>query len=81
MCIRSPHTDDYKVTPGQKVEGGEATFCICPSETVISYHLRPQSDPKPKLQAVAAVLQQDTSAIVTLKSSGIDRPAQLDGKK
>lgn len=33
------------------------------------------------LQAVAAVLQQDTSAIVTLKSSGIDRPAKLDGKR
>ena len=33
------------------------------------------------MQAVAALLQQDTSAIVTLKSSGIDRPAQLDGKR
>ena len=32
------------------------------------------------LQAVAAVLQQDQSAIVTLKSSRITRPAQLDGK-
>jgi hypothetical protein len=27
-------------------------------------------------QAVAALLQQDTSAVVTLKSSGIDRPAK-----
>jgi len=32
------------------------------------------------LQAVAAVLQKDTSAIVTLSSSGLDRPAKLDGK-
>ena len=30
-------------------------------------------------QAVAALLQDDTSAIVTLESSGIDRPAKLDG--
>ena len=29
---------------------------------------------------VAALLQKQTSAIVTLKSSGIDRPAKLDGK-
>ena len=27
------------------------------------------------------MLQSDTSAIVTLKSSGIDRPALLDGKR
>ena len=32
-------------------------------------------------QAIAAILQDDTSAIVTLKSSGLDRPAKLDGKK
>lgn len=31
-------------------------------------------------QAVAALLQTDTSAVVTLKSSGIDRPSKLDGK-
>ena len=32
------------------------------------------------MQAVAAVLQEDTSALVTLASSGLDRPAKLDGK-
>ncbi len=32
------------------------------------------------LQAVATLLEDDTSAIVTLKSSGLDRPSQLDGK-
>ena len=31
-------------------------------------------------QAVAAILQTDTSAIVTLKKSGLDRPMKLDGK-
>ena len=33
------------------------------------------------LQAVAAVLQDDLSAVVTLKSSGIDRPQKLDGRR
>lgn len=32
------------------------------------------------MQSVAAVLQEDCSAIVTLQSSGISRPAQLDGR-
>ena len=31
-------------------------------------------------QAVAALLAEDTSAIVTLKSSGLDDPKLLDGK-
>ena len=36
---------------------------------------------KPKLVAVAALLQGSTSAICTLKSSGIDTPAKLEGKR
>lgn len=41
-----------------------------------------QQQSKPKLVAVAALLQDpQLSAIVTLKSSGIDRPALLDGKR
>ena len=31
------------------------------------------------MQAVAALLQDDTSALVTLESSEFDRPAKLDG--
>ncbi|EFN57875.1 hypothetical protein CHLNCDRAFT_57002 [Chlorella variabilis] len=78
----SPHTDDYKATPASRVESGEATFAITPSESVISYNTWPEADKKrPKLQAVAALLQQDTSAVVTLKASGIDRPAKLEGKR
>jgi NitT/TauT family transport system substrate-binding protein len=50
------------------------------STGVISYHTWPNAA-KPKLVAVAALLQNNQSAIVTLKSSGIDRPAKLDGKK
>lgn len=30
---------------------------------------------------MAAILQEDTSAIVTLRDSGIDRPCKLDGKR
>lgn len=49
-----------------------------PAESVISYNTWPaEHKERPKLRAVAAVLQQDTSAIVTLKSSGIDRPAKV----
>lgn len=48
------------------------------AETVISYSTWPEAHKqRPKLRAVAAVLQQDTSAIVTLKSSGIDSPAKV----
>ncbi len=50
------------------------------SESVISYHTWPREHKeRPKLRAVAALLQRDTSAIVTLKSSGIDRPAKVRG--
>ena len=35
---------------------------------------------RPQLKAVAAILQGRTSAIVTMKDSGLDRPAKLDGK-
>ncbi|KAL4444363.1 hypothetical protein ABPG75_012100 [Micractinium tetrahymenae] len=82
VTIISPHSDGYKVTPASWVESGEALLAIAPSESVISYNTWPEADRKrPKLKAVAAVLQKDTSAIVTLKSSGIDRPAKLEGKR
>jgi NitT/TauT family transport system substrate-binding protein len=47
---------------------------------VISYQTWPNAE-KPKIVAVAALLQSNQSAIVTLQSSSIDRPAKLDGKK
>ncbi|KAI7841695.1 hypothetical protein COHA_004562 [Chlorella ohadii] len=82
VTIISPHSDDYKATPASRVESGEAMFAIAPSESVISYHTWPREHKeRPKLRAVAALLQRDTSAIVTLKSSGIDRPAKLEGKR
>ena len=63
------------------METGEALLAITPSETIVSFHLRPLTQPKPALKAVATLLQKDDSAIVTLKSSGIDRPSKLDGKR
>jgi hypothetical protein len=48
---------------------------------VISCHTADPDHGKPKLVAVAALLQKQTSAIVTLKSSGIDRARLLDGRK
>ncbi|CAK0743552.1 hypothetical protein CVIRNUC_001479 [Coccomyxa viridis] len=65
------------VPPAERVRDGSATFAVAPSETAISS--RSQKD-KPMLQAVAALLSEDTSAIVTLKSSGLDTPKELEGK-
>ena len=66
-------------TPARLVEVGEATYAVAPSETAISYAT---TDPgKPRLVAVAALLQGSPSAICTLKSSGIDRPAAMAGKR
>ena len=78
----SPLDNNYQQTPRQRVESGEVHFGIAPSETVISCHTsdKPRQEGK-RLVAVAALLQTQTSAIVTLKSSGIDSPKQLDGKK
>ncbi len=81
--LRSPHVDEYKATPASLLASNDALLAIHPSETVVSYNTWPADDAqhqnKPKIKAVAALLQHDTSAIVTLKSSGIDRPAKLDG--
>ncbi|KXZ43661.1 hypothetical protein GPECTOR_83g273 [Gonium pectorale] len=81
VAVISPHVDEYKTTPASRVAEGSATFCVTPSESVISAHTWGDAPgAKPKLVAVASLLQDSTSAIVTLASSGIARPAQLDGK-
>jgi NitT/TauT family transport system substrate-binding protein len=77
LAIHSPADDDYETTPAKRVATGTATVAIAPSESAISYHTHPDY---PSLTAVAAVCQRDTSAIVTLAESGIDRPKKLDGK-
>jgi ABC-type nitrate/sulfonate/bicarbonate transport system substrate-binding protein len=77
VTIRSPAEDEYEQTPAKRVATGESTVAIAPSESAISYHTHPEYD---SLTAIGAVCQQDTSAIVALGDSEVDRPADLDGK-
>eukprot|EP01018_Ginkgo_biloba_P040101 Gb_12630 [translate_table: standard] len=77
----SPHLDHYSTTPASKVSSKAVTFGLGPSETVIGHHLPHSILTRAKLVAIATVLQEDTSAIVTLKESGISRPRDLDGRK
>lgn len=79
--LLSPHLDDYKTTPATRVSDGSAMFAIAPSESVVSSFTQPEGSTKKRIAAVAALLQQSTSAVVTLKKSGIDRPSKLDGRQ
>lgn len=78
--LRSPdHPDCQGLTPARQVAAGLADFAVTPSETCVSFAT---TDPgKPRLVAVAALLQGSTSAIATLKSSGLDTMAKLEGKR
>lgn len=67
------------ITPPRQVAAGTATFAVGSSESAISFATT--SPDKPRLKAVAALLQGSTSAICTLQSSGIDSPAKLSGKR
>ncbi len=75
--ILSPLDDQYQKTPGKKVELGLADFAIAPFETVISLNNKAN-----RVDAIAVynIFQHDVSSIVTLQSSGILRPKQLDNK-
>lgn len=75
--IQHPGTDNYRHSPAKKVELGLADVALCPFESLLSY--RTKAEPLP-LIAMAAVLQTDLSSIVVKADSGIERPAQLDGK-
>lgn len=77
VIILDPATDQYKITPGKKLEIGLADFAIAPFETVISLNNKQN---EVDAVAVYAILQEDISSIVTLESSGVNRPALLDGK-
>jgi ABC-type nitrate/sulfonate/bicarbonate transport system substrate-binding protein len=77
LNILNPIEDNYTITPGKKLELDLADFAIAPSETVIS--LNNKSNPVSAV-AVFAILQNDISKIVTLKSSGISSPKRLDGR-
>ena len=73
----TPEDDNYATTPAKKLANQQVHVAVAPSESVISFNTLPTRVP---LVAVAAVLQEDVSAIVTRSDSGITRPAQLDGK-
>jgi ABC-type nitrate/sulfonate/bicarbonate transport system substrate-binding protein len=75
--ILNPKDDNYAMTPGKKLELDIADFAIAPFETVISLNNKVN-----QVQAVAvyAIMQKDVSSIVSLKSSNIISPKQLDGK-
>jgi ABC-type nitrate/sulfonate/bicarbonate transport system substrate-binding protein len=77
LKIINPKDEHYAETPAKKVELNKADAALCPTESLISY--RSKSKPFP-LKAVAAIYQSDVSAICTLKSSGVQRPKDLDGK-
>lgn len=80
--IVSPHQDAYNVTPASKVTSGIVDLAIGPSETVISHACREEGDPlHDSIVAVGALLQDDDSAIVTTKASGIDSMKKLQGKR
>eukprot|EP00854_Cymbomonas_tetramitiformis_P002332 gene2332-3058_t len=67
-------------TPCGKVAARTATFAMNSPEGCIGWNTPPPGVERPALKTVAAVLQAQTSAIVTTKDSGLERPKQLDGK-
>ena len=77
QCALREPSEPY-TPPAELVRSGAALFCVAPSETVISSNTQSK---RPPLQAVATILQSDSSAIATLASSGLDRPRKLDGKR
>lgn len=77
ITITTPEVDNYSLTPAKKVELGQADMALCPFESVISY--RTKATPFEAV-AIATIFQEDVSAIATLASSGIKRPADMDGK-
>jgi NitT/TauT family transport system substrate-binding protein len=74
----STDVDNYTRKPIERLADKEVDFALGPSEHLITY--RELKEPQVPVIAVATIMQKETSAFVTLASSGIDRPAQLDGK-
>ena len=68
-----------RLTPARQVAAGQADFAVGPSESAVSFATTEAE--KERLVVVATLLQRSTSAICTLRSSGIDSPAKLEGKR
>ena len=79
--VIEPPSDNYnnEETPARRVVNGTADMCIAPSESAISCYLS-RDDNKIKPIAIAAILQTDTSAIVT-NNVDIKTPRDLSNKK
>ena len=77
VAIVDPREDNYATTPAKKVELGIVDFALCPTESVISF--RTKNNPF-KLIGVAAILQEDLSAIAVKQDEAINSPKDLDGK-
>ncbi|GAL68625.1 ABC transporter substrate-binding protein [Jejuia pallidilutea] len=77
LKILNPLEDNYKVTPGKKLELGTVDFAITPFESVISLNNKKNIVPA---IAVFAILQEDISSIASLKSLNLTSPKALDGR-
>jgi ABC-type nitrate/sulfonate/bicarbonate transport system substrate-binding protein len=77
VALLNPADDNYALTPAKKMMEGVADIAMGPSESVISLNTKPQPVAE---RAFYSILQEDLSSIAVLQSSGIEKPAQLDGK-
>lgn len=75
--VSDPSTDQYLRTPFKKLEAGEADLAICPTESLVSFRVKERPF---AAKAIAALLQEDLSAVVALKGKGIQRPRDMDGR-
>lgn len=69
-----PYTEG--ATPDVQVAAGKANFGFSFEESVTVARAAAQP-----VISIAAVIQKNSSAFVTLKDSGLDRPAKLEGKR
>ena len=73
---------DKDETPARSVVEGRADLCVAPTESVVSCWTSDRHDASTRPVCVAALLQKNTSAIVSLKSNAAVRTAaDLAGKK
>ena len=69
-------------TPARSVVEGRADLCVAPTESVVSCWTSDRHDASTRPVCVAAILQHNTSAIVSLKSNeAVRTAADLAGKK
>lgn len=74
--LQTPDSDYYSVTPAKKVELGLADLALSPFESVVSYRTKAKAF---DAVAIATIFKEDISAIVTLASSDLKSPKDLDG--